>query len=81
MLRNDNILTYQDALDMIVPKLTQLKEQRLLKHWCGINGYNYNNVQLISNHHEKKQFPDTVLRLLIEFGFKVHRINSYVLES
>jgi hypothetical protein len=70
------VLTYEQALDLVLPHLQKLKSDKQLKKFCRENGLSYFIVQLMSTNHHR-QFPDSLHTLLEVFGYKTEREKAF----
>jgi hypothetical protein len=70
------ILSYEQALELVLPHLQKLKAQRALKKFCQEKGLSYFNIHLMSIRHER-QFPDSLHNLLELFGYKTERTKAF----
>ena len=72
------IYTYDQALELIIPRLQNLKEKKQLKSFCEEHKLQYKTVSLISTKY-KKQYPDLLFDLLEIFGYKIERTKAFMI--
>lgn len=70
------IYTYEQALELVMPHLQKLKDERSLKKFCKEKGLSYFIVQMISIRHPR-QYPDCLHELLEIFGYKTEREKAF----
>lgn len=75
------IYTYSQALEKIKPKLCDLIQKRELRQFHRLHkdkhNLSYHTLQQLASNTNKKEFPDTLLELIIIFGYKVERIKAF----
>jgi hypothetical protein len=71
------ILTYNQALELVKPKLVAFKEQRSLKSFCDKYDIPYQVVVMMTWPNTNKEFPDVLYKLLEVFGYKAEREKAF----
>lgn len=71
------VLTYSQALELVIPMILDLIGKRKLKEFCHINNLNYKVVVMMGSKKNHKEFPDTLHQLLEVFGHKTEREKAF----
>lgn len=74
---NYSILSYEDALALIIPKIHNLINDRKLKAFCNKHKLNYRVVVMMCSNLNEREFPDALHQLLEIFGYKTEREKAF----
>lgn len=71
------VLTYNQALELVTPKILELIGDRKLKAFCRKNKLNYRVVVMMCSETNTREFPDALHQLLEIFGYKTEREKAF----
>ncbi|NLT49449.1 MAG: hypothetical protein GXX85_00855 [Ignavibacteria bacterium] len=71
------VLTYNQALELVTPKILELIGNRKLKAFCKKNELNYRVVVMMCSDTNTREFPDVLHQLLEIFGYKAEREKAF----
>lgn len=74
---NFKVLTYNQALSLVTPKILELIANRKLKSFCEEHDLNYRVVVEMHSNSYKREFPDVLQQLLDIFGYKTEREKAF----